>query len=210
MNDSLKLHIPSLSESYPIARNLLADILISDVFSKLLSKCMLNELNDSMNSYLAKSWRVPQIDSFINSFFMDYLPSSTKLQSVFQIDTHSSIISLFLKKRLTQFERVNQLINKIDKIFFLNEIVQRITLRSQQHRQLIDKLIEDDKCVTFEKLSNEETKLATNLQPKTKNIKLPGLNINILNSSFHYLTGKQQEHITKIILHDFLQVNIFQ
>jgi len=206
MNDSLKLHIQSLSESYPIARNLLADILISNVFSKLLSKCMLDELNDSMNSYLAKSWRVPQIDSFINSFFMDYLPSSTKLQSVFQIDTHSSIISLFLKKRLTQFERVNQLINKIDKIFFLNEIVQRIALRSQQHRQLIDKLIEDNKCVTFEKLSNEET----NLRSKLKNIKLPGLNINILNSSFHYLTGKQQEHITKIILHDFLQVNIFQ
>ncbi|CAF4947375.1 unnamed protein product, partial [Rotaria socialis] len=47
--------------------------------------------------------------------------------------------------------------------------------------------------------------LATNLKAKTKNIKLPGLSIHVLNCSFHYLTGKQQEHITKIILHDFLQ-----
>ncbi|CAF3289844.1 unnamed protein product [Rotaria sp. Silwood2] len=203
--DSLKLHIQSLSESYPRARNLIANILISDVFSKFLSKGMLDELNDSISSYLPKSWCLPQIDSFINSFFIDYLPSSTKLQTAFQIDTHNSIISVFLKKRSTQFERINQLINKIDKIFFINEIVQYIALRSQQHRQLIDKLIEDNKCVTFEKLSNEETKLATNLQSKTKNIKLPGLSINILKCSFHYLTGKQQEHITKIILQDFLQ-----
>jgi len=210
MNDSLKLHIQSLSTSYPNARHLIADILISDLFSKLLSKCMIDELNDSLSSYLEKSWCLPQIDSFINSFFMDYLPSSRKLQSIFQIDIHSSIISLFLKKRLTQFQRVNQLINQIDKIFFLNEIVQQIALRSQQHRKLIEKLIEDNKSVTFEKLSNQETKLTTNLQSKTKNIKLPGLYINILNSSFYHLTGKQQEHITKIILHDFIQVNLFQ
>ncbi|CAF4880269.1 unnamed protein product, partial [Rotaria sp. Silwood1] len=205
MKNGLKLQIHSLSESYPIARNLIADILIADVFSKLLSKYMLDELNDSIRSYLPKSWRLPQIDSFINSFFIDYLPSSIALQTVFQIDTHSSIISLFLKKRSTQFERINQLITKIDKIFFINEIVQYIALRSQQHRQLIDELIEDNKCVTLEKLSNEETKFAINLQSQTKNIILPGLNINILNCSFHYLTGKQQEHITKIILHDFLQ-----
>ncbi|CAF4677768.1 unnamed protein product, partial [Rotaria socialis] len=57
-------------------------------------------------------------------------------------------------------------------------------------------------------LSNEATKLATNLKAETKNIKLPGLSIHVLNCSFHYLTGKQQEHITKIILHDFLQKNI--
>ncbi|CAF4787876.1 unnamed protein product [Rotaria sp. Silwood1] len=205
MKNGLKLQIHSLSESYPIARNLIADILIADVFPKLLSKYMLDELNDSIRSYLPKSWRLPQIDSFINSFFIDYLPSSITLQTVFQIDTHSSIISLFLKKRSTQFERINQLITKIDKIFFINEIVQYIALRSQQHRQLIDELIEDNKCVTLEKLSNEETKFAINLQSQTKNIILPGLNINILNCSFHYLTGKQQEHITKIILHDFLQ-----
>ncbi|CAF3902890.1 unnamed protein product [Rotaria sordida] len=205
MKNNLKLDIESLSESYPIARNLIADILISDVFSKFLSKCMLDELNDSIDSYLQNSWRLSKIDSFINSFFIDYLPLSTKLQTVFQIDRHNSMISLYLKKRSTQFERINQLINKIDKIFFINEFVQHIALRSQQYQQLIDKLIEDNKCVTFEKLLNEETKLAINLQSKIKNIKLPGLYINILNCSFHYLTGKQQKHITKIILHDFLQ-----
>jgi hypothetical protein len=171
---------------------------------------MLDELNNSLNFCLKKSGYLPQVDSFITSFFIDHLPSSTKLQSAFQIDTHSSIISMFLKNRSTQVERVNQLINKIDKNFFIDETIQRITLRSQQHRQLIDKLIEDDKSLTIDKLSNEETTLAKNLQSKTKNIKLPGLHIPILNSSYYHLTGKQQEHITKIILHDFLQVNIFQ
>jgi len=208
MNDTFELEIQSLSESYPTARHLIADILICDIFPKLVSKCMLDKLNDCINSTWAKPWHLPQIDSFINSLFIDYLPSSKKLQSTFQIDRHSLLISLFLKKRSTQLERVDQLVNKIDKIFFLNENVQRIILCSQQHRSLIDDLIQDDKCVTLEKLSNEQTQFVTNLQSETKNIILPGLNINILNSYSHHLTGKQQEHITKIILHDFLQVDI--
>ncbi|CAM4750560.1 unnamed protein product [Rotaria magnacalcarata] len=205
MNDTLKLQISCLSDSYPIACNLIVDIIISDVCPKLVSKYMLNELDDLLKCSFEKSWRLPQIESFVNSFFIDYLPSSTKLQSAFRIDEHSSIISIFLKNRSTQCERVNHLINKIDKIFLLNDIVQQIALRSQQHHLLIDKLIEEDKCVTLERLSNEETKLATSLKAETKNIKLPGLSIHVLNCSFHYLTGKQQEHITKIILHDFLQ-----
>ncbi len=43
------------------------------------------------------------------------------------------MIYLFLKNCLTRFERVHLLIMKIDKTFFLNEIVQQITIRSEQH-----------------------------------------------------------------------------
>lgn len=199
-----------MSESYPMLRSLLADILISDEFPKILSKCMLDTLNDAVNCSMQKSWLIPQMDSFINSFFVENLLSSIKLQSAFHLYQHSSMVSIFLKNRSTQFERINQLINRIDKVFFMNEIVQQILLRSQQHHALIDKLIEDDKCVTFDKLSDAETsRLARNLQIQTKNIIYPGFDINILNSSSHYLTGKQQEHITKIILNDFLQVNLY-
>ena len=209
MSDSHKLVIESLSELYPTARSLIANILISDVFPKFISKCMLDELNDSIDSYLQKSWRIPQIDQFLYSFFFDYLPSSKNLQAVFELERHFSIISSFLKPRSTQLERINQLINEIDKAFFIHEIVQHITLRSQQHRVFIDKLIEDDKCITFEKLSSKETKIGINLPSETRNINLPGFYIDILNCSYHQLTGKQQEHITKIILNDFLQVNVY-
>jgi hypothetical protein len=199
-----------LSESYPEARHIIADIFIADVFVKLLSKSMLNELNDRLSSCLTKPWRLPEIDLFLNSFFTDHLPSSTKLQSAFQIDTHSSIISFFLKNHSTRFERLNQLINKIDKIVFIDKTVQRIALRSQQYRQFLDELIQDDKCLTLDKLSNQQSKLSMNLNSKTKNLKLPGLDLEILNNSSRQLTGNQQEHITKIILNDYLQVKLFE
>ncbi|CAF1192166.1 unnamed protein product [Rotaria sordida] len=203
--DGLTIYISSISESYPEARHLVADILISDLFPKLVSKSMLDELNNSLNSYLDQAWRLPQIDSFINSFFTKSLSSSTKLQSSFKIDTHSSMISLYLKQKSTRFERVNQLINNIHRIFFINKNVQRIILHSQQYRQFIDELIQDDKCLTIDKLSNEECKLAAALHSGTKNVKLPALDIELLNCCLHLLTGKQQEHITNIILNDYLQ-----
>jgi hypothetical protein len=170
---------------------------------------MLSQLNNQLSLSIEKAWRLPQIDLFVNRFFTETLRSSTKVQSAFEIDTKSELISFFLKNQSTRYERVNQLINQIDKLFFIDENVQRIALRSQQHRQLIDQLIEDDKCVTSEKISNQRNKLGTNLRSDTENIKLPGLNVDLLNSSSHLLTGKQQEHITNIILNDYLQVNHF-
>ena len=142
-----------------------------------------------------KPWRLSQIDGFLQKFFFNELPST------FRIDTHSTIISIFLKNRSTQDERVRQLINKVNRQFLLNETVQRIIVRSERYRSLIDQLLEDEKCLTVEKLANN--------QPETKNMKLPGFHISILSSSFRYFTGKQQEYLTKIILHDFLQVNQF-
>ena len=166
---------------------------------------MLDELNYLLNCVMIKPWRLPQFDSFLNLFFTEYLCSSANLQSVFQLKRYSMIISLFLKKSSTRLERVNQLINT-DKIFFLDEDVQRIALRSQQHRKLIDQLIEDDKCFTIDKLLNQQSKFPRNLYSELQNIKLPGLNMKVLSSCYHLLTGKQQQHITKIILNDYLHV----
>jgi hypothetical protein len=167
---------------------------------------MLDELDNALESNLTNAWHLPEIDSFINSFFVESLPSSTKLQSAFKLDQHSTILSFFLKSKSTQFERVNYLIKKLDQTFFLNQNVQRIALRSQQHRQLIDQLIQDDKSFTLEKLSNQQSNFATNLNSTTKNLKFPGLDIDLLNNSSQLLTGKQQQHITNIILNDYLQV----
>ncbi|CAF4130497.1 unnamed protein product, partial [Rotaria sp. Silwood2] len=203
--DYITVNSSPINESYPEARRLFADILVQDVFPKLISKLMLQELNNALDIFIENAWRLPQIDSFLNLFFLESLCSSTKLQSSFEIDGHANIISFYLKNKSTQFERVNQLINNIDKIFFIDHNVQRIVLRSQQHRKFLNDLIQDDKCVDFDKLSNEQSKLSTKLNSYTKNLKLPGLDINLLSYSFRQLTGKQQEHITNIILNDYLQ-----
>jgi hypothetical protein len=167
---------------------------------------MVNELNNLLSSCEGKFWCLPEIDSFLNEFFTKSLPSSSKLQSAFQIDTHSSIILLYLKNNSTRFERVTQLINQIDKTFFIDKNVQRIVLRSQQHRSFIDQLIQDEKCLTLDKLSNEQSKFAATLSSNTKKLKSPGLDLDILNAYSHLFTGKQQQHITNIILNDYLQV----
>ncbi|CAF3530382.1 unnamed protein product [Rotaria sordida] len=174
-SNSLTIHTSSIGESYPETRLIFAYILISDLYPKLVSKSILDELNNSLNSPIVKAWRLPQIDSFINSFFTKSLCSSTKLQSSFKSNIHSSIISFYLKQKSTRFERVNQLINNIHRIFFIDQYIQRIVLRSQQYRQFIDHLIQD-KSLTVDKLSNEECKLAVALTPEAKNLKQFGLN----------------------------------
>ncbi|CAF0772972.1 unnamed protein product [Rotaria sordida] len=174
-SNSLTIHTSSIGESYPETRLIFAYILISDLYPKLVSKSILDELNNSLNSPIVKAWRLPQIDSFINSFFTKSLCSSTKLQSSFKSNIHSSIISFYLKQKSTRFERVNQLINNIHRIFFIDQYIQRIVLRSQQYRQFIDHLIQD-KSLTVDKLSNEECKLAVALTSEAKNLKQFGLN----------------------------------
>ncbi|UJR08041.1 hypothetical protein I4U23_012318 [Adineta vaga] len=199
-SDCTCFYLESFSSFQPKTCQRIADILVSELFTKLLSKHMLNDLTEMLRYYLGKSRYIPAIDLFIESFFLNHLPLSTKLQSAFCIDAHSLLISSFLKNRSTKVERVKQLIEKFDTFFFLDKTVQRIALYSQQYRQIIDQLIEDDKCLTFDKLSNNQT----NFLFKTNKLKYPGLDIHILNSAFCYLTGNQQGHISKIILHEFL------
>ncbi|CAF3429777.1 unnamed protein product, partial [Rotaria sp. Silwood2] len=206
-NEDVTAYISLINESYPETRRILANIFVSDVYPKLVSKLMLDELNKSLELYIVNPWRLPEIDSFINLFFTKTLCSSIKLQSSFKIDEHSTIISFYLKNHLTQIERINQLIN-IDKIFFIDKNVQRIALHSKQYRKFIDELIQDDKSITVDKLSNEQSKFLVTLNSKTKNLKWPGLNMDLLSSSSSYLlTEQQQEHITNIILNDYFQDN---
>jgi len=157
------------------------------------------EINDLLMKFFRNTWSLSQIDEFLHSFFFEHLRCSTKLQSVFNIDEHSFLISLFLKPRSTRLIRVHRLLNEIDQIFFLHLDVQRTILRSQQDRQFIDKLLEVEKCVNAEKLSKEQCNLCSNK-------KIPGFDIIILKTLYYQLTGKQQEYITKIILNDHLQV----
>ena len=127
-----------------------------------------------------KPWRSSQIDAFLQKFFRGELPST------FRIDSHSPLVSIFLKNRATQRERVGQLINKLNRLFLLDETIQRIIVRSKEYRSLIDQFLQDT---------------------QTEDTKIPGFHIPVLNSSSCYLTGKQQDYLTKTILHDFLQVN---
>jgi hypothetical protein len=191
-----------LSRSLPMACNLLANVLTSDIFPKLISKCLVTEVNNLLMKCFHDASCLRQIDSFVHSFFFEHLCLSAKLQSAFNIDEHSFLISLLLKPRTTRLERVHRLLNEIDQIFFLHIDVQRTVLRSPQCRPFIDKLLEDEKCVDINKLSPEQSNLTSNIQDK----KIPGFNINILNNCHYQLTGQQQEYITKIIRNDYLQV----
>ncbi|CAF3417336.1 unnamed protein product [Rotaria sp. Silwood1] len=190
-----------LSRSLPMARNIFANILISDIFPKLISKCLITEINNLLMKCFKDVWRLTQIDSFLYSFFFEHLRYSKQLQLAFNINEHCFLISLFLKPKSTRLERIHHLLNDIDQIFFYHIDIQRTVLYSQQYRQLIDKLLEDEKCIDINKLSKEQTNLNSNIENK----KLPGLNIHILNNYYYQLTGQQQEHITKIILNDYLQ-----
>ncbi|CAF3787569.1 unnamed protein product [Rotaria sordida] len=190
-----------LYRSFPIARNLFANILISYIFPKLISKCLITEINNLLLKHFDNVWRLTQIDSFLYSFFFEHLRYSTQLQSAFDINEHSFLISLLLKPKSTRLERIHQLLNDIDQIFFFHIDVQRIILYSQQYRQFIDKLLEDEKCIDVNKLSNKQINLNSTIQNK----KLPGFNINILIKYYYQLTGQQQERITNIILNDYLQ-----
>ncbi|CAM4963222.1 unnamed protein product [Rotaria socialis] len=157
--EGYELNSLSLPTSFSIENyiNLFFSLYDTYLYPKLIHKSMLDELNDSLSSFTIKIWRLPQIDSFLNLFFTEHLCSSTKIQSSFDIDQHSSLISFFLKNKSTQLERINQLINNINKIFFVNTNVQRIALRSQQYRQFIDELIQDEKCSALTTNNTNET-----------------------------------------------------
>jgi hypothetical protein len=183
----------------PMGRHHFANLLISDIFPKLISKYSVTEINNFLMKCFHNVWGLPQIDLFLQSFFFEHLRYSSKLQSGFDIDEHSFLISLFLKPRSTRLERVHRLLNEIDQIFFLHIDVQRTILHSHQYRQFIDKLLEDEKCINAVKLSTGQSNLSSNK-------KLAGFDITILNNCYHQLTGQQQEQITRIILNDHLQV----
>ncbi|CAF3603480.1 unnamed protein product, partial [Rotaria sp. Silwood2] len=68
-NEDVTAYISLINESYPETRRILANIFVSDVYPKLVSKLMLDELNKSLELYIVKPWRLPEIDSFINLFF---------------------------------------------------------------------------------------------------------------------------------------------
>lgn len=180
----------------PKARHFLADILVSDIFPKLVSKYLVTEINNFLMKCFHNAWRLPEIDLFLHSFFFEHLRCSTKLQSAFDIDEHSFLISLLLKPRSTRLERVHRLLNEIDQIFFLHIDVQRAVLCS---RQLIDKLLENEKYLNADRISKEQTNFSSNKR-------IPGFDITILNHCHYQLTGQQQEYITNIILNDYLPV----
>ncbi|CAF4380483.1 unnamed protein product, partial [Adineta steineri] len=48
--DSLTINGLAISELYPKTRNIIADILVADVYPQLVSKCMLTELNTSLKT----------------------------------------------------------------------------------------------------------------------------------------------------------------
>ncbi|CAF2821052.1 unnamed protein product [Rotaria sp. Silwood2] len=202
--DVFTFDVRDIPESYTETWRQIADFLISDIYPALISESKFSTLNNSLDMFKTKVSYLPQIDSFINSFFTKTLLESEKIQSELQIGNLTTMIDLFLKNRSTRFERVNHLINKIDKVFFVYENVQRIVVCSQQHRQLIDTLLQDDKCLTLEKLLKESNKFLKSIVHEIRYYKVPGLDTDILNSSLHRLTGKQQEHITNIILNDYL------
>lgn len=207
-NESLTINISSIELLYRETRKIFGNILLNDVFPRLISKCMFSDLNHFLNNFKNDIDDLPEIDLFLNNFFSNILQSSIKIQSSFHINRLSELISLYLKNKSTRLERANYLINNIDRIFFIDKNIQRIILieNSNQYQQFINNLIQDNKSVSFDELSNEQSKLSIILDNQIKNMKIPGFYIDLLMSHYPYLTGQQQIYITNIILNDYLQV----
>ncbi len=70
-SDSISSNILKINQSYRETRSILINILISDMFDKLVSKCLIDQLNNLLCPCNDKSWKMSQIDSFINKFFKE-------------------------------------------------------------------------------------------------------------------------------------------
>ncbi|CAF5162735.1 unnamed protein product, partial [Rotaria sp. Silwood1] len=57
-SDNIRPDGTTISKTYPEARSILADILITDLFPKLISKTMLDELSNSLESYIEEAWHL--------------------------------------------------------------------------------------------------------------------------------------------------------
>ena len=208
-DETIIYSISNIPTSYRQTREIIVNIYLNDVFPKLLSKCRINQIDQILTPFTDQRKISSEIDLFVQNFFQTSLLSSKKIQQAFRLEEHSTLIKLFLKNPSTRFERVNFLINRINPIFFIDPSIQRIAIRSQQHRPLIDRLIQDDKILTIEKFSDEQNPSSIIIQSQTDNLQLPGLHFNVFSTSIEYLTGKEQEHITNIIINDFIPVCIF-
>ncbi|UJR24725.1 hypothetical protein I4U23_006099 [Adineta vaga] len=202
--DSYQYSSPPLSQAYPEARQIYAEILVNDLFPRFVLARSINELYRGLIYPIEKAWLMPQIDTFLNKFFTESLPSSKKLQSALCINMDNSIVKVFLENRSTRSERINHLL-KLSKLFFYEKEVQQSILRYQQHRLWIDQLLEDEQIITEDKLTNEESQFSLDTDNSRAIKKIPGFNIDLLASCSHLLTDKQQERITNIILNEYLQ-----
>ena len=198
----------SFLRGYPRCQRLLVDILLVDVFPTLVAKGQLSRLSIWLNTSLHEAWRLPQIDAFLHAFFCTDLRTSKKVQLSFQLNEHLPLLLLFLKARSSRCERLGQLIDQVDSGLFFVGALQRMLVHCQTHRQWLDTLLADDTCVTMDKVTREESLLSHAFDETIKNKKSPGLDLDVLLSSSSQLTGRQQEHVVKIILYDYLRVCI--
>lgn len=186
----------------PIARSLLAELLVVDVFPRLISKGLISELVELLIRAFVDPWREVQIDRFLVSFFFEHLRTSTSLQSAFKINEQSTLIEMFLRPPSTRSERLKQLLDEFGDVFLLDLRVQQFVVRSKEHRSLIDRLVQNDQSVQID----QSTQLFVTLEPKIKNQKMPGLSVETLQECAKLFTSEQQEHLTKILLNAYLPV----
>ena len=164
---------------------------------------------ESIVTYLfEKPWLVPEIDQ---QLFEELFYQKAVNTSSFSIDRQSSLIELFLKNKDKQKERAWKLV-ELDTAFLWNDNIQKQLLlslgekdgASPTARTFIDRLFEDEKSLTVEKLQTlndgKESKLMNFVDPKRQ----PGVNIKVLHSCLTHLTFNQQIKVTKIILNDYL------
>lgn len=198
----------SLTRSMPTACTLLASILINDIFPLLISKAALNEFEYILTSAFHKSWHPSEIDTYLVSFFFDHLAKSSKLQAAFRIQERQNLIRMLLEERSTRLSYAQRLVREIHEIFLFDAQTQHCIVRSKHDRSLIDRLVRNEKLITVADMTPEQNSLYIASSPLLENIKMPGLLIEILVCNVNQLTGKEQEHITHIILNDYLMVSL--
>ena len=79
-----------ISESYPQTRRWLAKYFVDKIFPEKLESCSFEEIGHTLSVCFNKSWRIPEIDSFLEKFFYETLPASKAMQSAFSIDRCST------------------------------------------------------------------------------------------------------------------------
>lgn len=202
-DDDVIYSIDDVSNCFPRTRRILLEIFIDQIVPKLISKGQFDRINRLLSSYTNKK-KIPQeLDVFLNKFFREDLLSLKR----FPLEDGSILVQLFLQNRSTRFERVDFLMNQINRIFFFDENVQRILLHSEQHRSFLDQLLEQNKLITTDQFSNEQNSVQIETNSSMDDRKLPGLSLNVLSTSLRFCTGKEQEYLTNLLIEHFIPVN---
>lgn len=207
IEESVYIDLSSFKLSKVNSRRFIVDIMINDIFPKKLSSSSMTSILNQI-SHLPFPWMIPEIESFLESFFFEYLRNSTDNKNIFDFNSAEHILKIFLRRGATRFSRLKRLVELYGNALLLNKFIQTLILLSGEHRSFIDALLESNKAITLRSLIDENSPFLPDPPSWRFNLdgKFPGLYLDVLSIGFRKLTGNQQKKIAQIILDDYIRV----